>query len=72
MVDFLWEKQRVVVETDGEGTHGTPVAFQRDRRRDQILVANGYRVPRATWAQMRDEFDDVVKPIARTLLQART
>jgi len=72
MVDFLWEKQRVVVETDGEGTHGTPVAFQRDRRRDQILVANGYRVPRATWAQMRDEFDDVVKRIARTLLQART
>jgi hypothetical protein len=70
MVDFLWEKQRVVVETDGEGTHGTPVAFQRDRRRDQILVAAGYRVPRATWAQMRDELDAVVQRIARTLLQA--
>jgi hypothetical protein len=70
MVDFLWEKQRVVVETDGEGTHGTPVAFQRDRRRDQILTAAGYRVPRATWAQMRDELEAVVQRIARTLLHA--
>jgi Protein of unknown function (DUF559)/Transcriptional regulator, AbiEi antitoxin len=72
MVDFLWERQRVVVETDGESTHGTPVAFQRDRRRDQVLVAAGYRVARATWEQMRDELDAVVKRIARTLLQART
>jgi hypothetical protein len=70
MVDFLWERQRVVVETDGEGTHATPVAFQRDRRRDQILAAAGYRVPRATWAQIRDELEAVVQRIARTLLQA--
>jgi very-short-patch-repair endonuclease len=68
--DFLWQRHRVVVETDGAETHGTPVAFQRDRRRDQILVAAGYRVARATWDQMRDELDAVVKRIARTLLQA--
>lgn len=67
MVDFLWEEQRVVVETDGEQTHGTPVAFQRDRRRDQVLVAAGYRVARATWDQMRDELDAVVMRIARAL-----
>lgn len=47
-VDFLWEKQRLVVETDGGGTHETPVAFQRDRHRDQLLVAAGYRVMRVT------------------------
>lgn len=68
--DFLWEGQRVVVETDGEDTHGTRVAFQRDRRRDQILVAAGYRVSRATWDQMHGELDAVVRRIARTLLQA--
>jgi hypothetical protein len=67
MVDFLWREQRVVVETDGEGTHGTPVAFQRDRRRDQILVAAGYRVSRVTWDQMHGEFDAVVSRIAQTL-----
>ncbi len=70
MVDFLWKAQRVVVETDGAGTHETPIAFQRDRRRDQILVSAGYRVARATWGQIRDELDAVVQRIARTLLQA--
>jgi hypothetical protein len=70
MVDFLWEAQRVVVETDGAGTHETPVAFQRDRRRDQILVASGYRVAPATWGQIRDELDAVAQRIARTLIQA--
>jgi hypothetical protein len=65
--DFLWEELRVVVETDGEGSHGTPVAFQRDRQRDQILVASGYRVARATWRQMHRELDAVVARISRTL-----
>lgn len=65
--DFLWGSLRVVVETDGEGSHGTPVAFQRDRKRDQILVAAGYRVARATWRQMYHELDDVVTRISRTL-----
>jgi hypothetical protein len=54
-VDFIWEAQRLVVETDGEATHGTPVAFRRDRRRDQLLLAAGFRVARVTWDQMRDE-----------------
>jgi len=70
MVDFLWEEQGVVVETDGAATHQTPVAFQRDRRRDQLLVAAGYRVPRVTWNQMRRELDQVVARIARTLALA--
>ncbi len=67
MVDFLWEEQRLVVETDGEQTHGTPVAFQRDRQRDQILVAAGYRVTRATWTQIHRERDAVVTRISRAL-----
>lgn len=70
MVDFLWERQRVVVETDGRQTHETPVAFQRDRRRDQILVAAGYRVARATWEQIHREGDAVVARIARALADA--
>jgi hypothetical protein len=67
MVDFLWAGQRVVVETDGRETHATPVAFQRDRRRDQLLVAAGYRVARATWDQMQKELDAVVERIAEAL-----
>jgi hypothetical protein len=70
MVDFLWEEQRLVVETDGKATHATPVAFQRDRHRDQILVAAGYRVARATWDQMHRELEAVVTRISRALDRA--
>lgn len=66
-IDLLWEKQRLAIETDGEETHGTPVAFQRDRWRDQLLVATGYRTSRVTWAQVRDEPNAVVNRIARML-----
>jgi very-short-patch-repair endonuclease len=66
-VDMLWEEQRLAIETDGEETHGTPMAFQRDRWRDQVLVAAGYRIARVTWQQVRDEPTAVVNRIARML-----
>lgn len=66
-VDLLWEEQRLVVETDGEGTHGTPKAFQNDRRRDQVLMAAGYRVARVTWDQLEDEPVAVVARVRRML-----
>lgn len=66
-LDFLWEERRLVVETDGEGSHGTPVAFQRDRWRDQVLVAAGYRVARVTWHQAVRETDATVSRICRML-----
>lgn len=66
-VDLLWEEQRLAIETDGEETHGTRAAFQRDRWRDQLLVAAGYRTARVTWKQVRDEPIAVVNRIARML-----
>lgn len=66
-IDLLWEKQRLAIETDGEETHGTKAAFQRDRWRDQLLVAAGYRTARVTWQQVRDEPASVVDRIARML-----
>ena len=66
-IDMLWEKQHLAIETDGEETHRTPGAFQRDRWRDQLLVANGYRTARVTWMQVRDEPTAVVDRIARML-----
>ena len=64
---MLWEQQLLVIETDGEETHGTSAAFQRDRWRDQLLIAAGYRAARITWAQVRDEPNAVVNRIARML-----
>ncbi len=70
VVDFLWEEQQLVVETDGRATHETPTAFQSDRRRDQQLVAAGYRVQRVTWNQIQSELDGVVSRIRRALTAA--
>ncbi len=66
-IDMLWEEQRLAIETDGEETHGTEAAFQRDRWRDQLLVADGYRTARITWRQVQDEPVAVVNRIARML-----
>lgn len=51
-VDFLWRRHSLVVETDGYETHGTRSQFERDRRRDQLLMLAGYRVVRFTWRQL--------------------
>jgi hypothetical protein len=46
--DCVWYEQRVVVELDGHGPHSTRAAFERDRARDRILAAGGWRVVRVT------------------------
>ena len=69
-VDFLWPDQRLVVEVDGYQFHGHRQRFERDRRRDQQLVAAGYRVVRVTWIQLRDEPIAVITSIAQALALA--
>jgi hypothetical protein len=54
-VDFFWPVQRLVVETDGARAHMTASAFERDRRRDSKLVANGLRVMRFTPSRVAGE-----------------
>ncbi|HEX6687307.1 MAG TPA: DUF559 domain-containing protein [Solirubrobacterales bacterium] len=66
-IDLLWKEQRLAIETDGEETHGTRGAFQSDRRRDQLLLAAGYRVGRVTWRQVEDEPAAVAIRIKRML-----
>ena len=69
-VDFLWPDRRLIVETDGHATHGTRVAFERDRERDARLMAAGYRVVRFTYRQVTREQRSVVG-IMRSLLAAQ-
>ena len=66
-VDFLWDVQRLIVETDGHRTHGTRRAFERDRRRDQRLTLAGWRVVRVTWRQLTLDPDDVARTIGALL-----
>ena len=65
--DFLWRDRRVIVELDGHQTHGTRAAFERDRERDRILQAHGWRVIRITWRQLHEHPDAVAADLARLL-----
>jgi very-short-patch-repair endonuclease len=69
-VDFLWRKQRFVVEVDGHAFHASRRAFESDRRRDALLAAAGFQVVRVTWRQLREEPEALLVRLARTLLQA--
>jgi hypothetical protein len=66
-VDLLWPEHRLIVEGDGYRFHGNRRAFERDRERDQRLLAAGYRVVRFTWRQITREPGKVGKRIAALL-----
>jgi very-short-patch-repair endonuclease len=66
-VDFAWRAQRLIVETDGWGAHGTRHAFERDRRRDADLLAAGWRVLRVSYGRLECEPEWVADRIAGAL-----
>ena len=66
-VDVFWPSNKLVVEFDGWGAHGHRLAFERDRKRDQVLVAAGIRVLRITDRQLKHEPIAVVARIAQAL-----
>ena len=68
--DFLWRDARLIVETDGRRFHDTATAFERDRRRDQLLAAAGWRVVRFTWGQVTREPSRVARTVEALLTQA--
>jgi len=66
-VDFLWRRERLVLETDGGQFHRTPRQIERDRRKEAHLVRAGYRVLRATWLQVEREPETVALMVAAAL-----
>jgi very-short-patch-repair endonuclease len=66
-VDFLWRRERLVLEVDGRRFHTSGAAFQRDRRKGTDLVAMGLRVMRTTDWQIENEALRLVVLIDRGL-----
>jgi very-short-patch-repair endonuclease len=46
--DFVWRKERLIVELDSPTFHGGPGAFQRDREKDLFYRDAGFAVVRFT------------------------
>jgi very-short-patch-repair endonuclease len=65
-IDAAYPERRIAIEVDGFEAHSSPDAFQRDRTRQNRLVALGWTVLRFTWA------DVVQRPtmVAQTIREA--
>ncbi len=66
-VDLLCADARVAVELDGAQHLADPVAYRRDRRKDQLLQENGYFVLRFLAEDVGKELDAVLDAILRSL-----
>jgi very-short-patch-repair endonuclease len=66
-VDLLWRAQRLIVEFDGYAAHSMRRSFEQDRRRDQLLVADGWRVIRITWRQLTNEPESIAATLGAAL-----
>ena len=66
-VDLLCADARVAVELDGAQHLTDPVAYRRDRRKDQVLQENGYLVLRFLAEDVGKELDLVLDAILRAL-----
>ena len=66
-IDLLCADSRVVVEIDGAQHLADPVAYRRDRRKDQLLQENGYLVLRYLAEDLAKELDSVLDGILRSL-----
>lgn len=62
-VDFLWERQKLIVETDGDENHLARSARHRDRKRDAKLTARGYTVLRFGNEQVNGRPDEVTAAV---------
>jgi very-short-patch-repair endonuclease len=51
-VDFLWRRERVVIEVDGRRYHSTGWQRRRDAERDALLPAHGYSSARISGDQI--------------------
>jgi hypothetical protein len=71
-VDFLWRRQRVIVETDGFRYHGNRLAFEADRTKDARLQAEGYRVLRLAYRNVTDSPKTVAEAVRAALFPRPT
>jgi very-short-patch-repair endonuclease len=70
-VDLLCADARLAIELDGGQHLADPIAYRRDRRKDQLLQENGYFVLRFLAEDVGKELGAVLEAIQRTLARRR-
>ena len=70
-LDAYWETERFAVELDTYDYHGSPVAFEEDRLRQESLKLTGIEMIRITGVRMDREPAAVAKRLRRLLDERR-
>ena len=68
--DFVWHRERLIVEVDAWETHRSRQSFRGDRRRDRLLRREGWDVVRVTGYDVDGSVDEVVGDV-RAMLEQR-
>lgn len=66
-VDFLWRTARLIVEVDGLAKYAESGELQREKERQNRLVAAGYTILRFTWADITQRPDQTAAQVRRAL-----
>lgn len=66
-VDLAYVEAKVIVEADSLKWHGSPEAFQEDRRRDNLAQLAGWTILRFTWEDVTKRPEYVVATIRAAL-----
>jgi very-short-patch-repair endonuclease len=69
IADFLDPARRLILKVDGYRTHGTWVAFQNDRTRQNVLVAHGYTVLRYTAHDVQTRLGSILDEVTDMVVQ---
>ncbi len=70
-LDAFWKREQFAVELDVYETHGTHVAFERDRIRADDLLALGVEMIRVTGPRLSREPDEVMRRLGQHLARRR-
>lgn len=70
-VDLLCADVRLAIELDGAQHLADPVAYRRDRRKDQVLQENDYFVLRSLAEDVGKDLDLVLDAVLRALIRRR-
>jgi len=66
-IDFRIPGTPILIEADGYAYHSSPEAFEKDRARNNSLIARGFVVLHWTWAGVRDHPEVLIAQLHATL-----
>ena len=69
--DLVWRAEGVIAELDSYVTHGSRLAFERDRERDRKLALAEWKVVRITDEQREEGLSDLSRLLAASAARSR-